>query len=284
MRTFGHAALAAIALLLVGSGAASAHTAYLLPQDFTPEGGTVTTDAAYATQFFSPTVPLGSSDFHFLFPDGTRGTFASVRIAQPSTTLDLNVSGNGTYLLSTGEMLGPVTPMVGIDGSWRPLGQGEAPVEGTPTTTLQTVAVAETYVTRGRPTEDVLDDTSGHLTLRPVSHPNRISVAEGFVVRLLFDGAPFPNMPLVLYKAGEPETMLDRAFVTDANGQATLTLDQPGNYIVAIRHRGPAAAGSQAQIASYTTSLTFEAFAVLPELPPEEPTETRRRPRRNRLQ
>lgn len=280
MRTHRNSALAAVALLFIGSSAASAHTAYLLPQDFTPEGGTVTTDAAYAIQFFTPAVPLGSRDFHFLAPDGVRGTFASVRIAQPSSALDLNMAGNGTYLLSTGEMLGPVTNMVGADGGWRPLGQGEAPPEGAPTTTLQTVAVAETYVTRGRPTNEVLDDTSGHLTLRPVTHPNRISVAEGFSVRLLFDGAPFPNMPLVLYKAGEPETALDRAFVTDANGQATLTLDQPGQYIVVIRHRGPAAAGSQAQIASYTTSLTFEAFAVLPELPPEEeaPRE-RRRPR-----
>lgn len=275
MPILGRTALAAIALLLFNSPA-SAYTAYLLPQNFAPSA-TVTTDAAYATEFFSPAIPLGSSDFHAVTPEDSRATFSAVRVAPPATTLDLAVVTNGTYLLTTGEMLGPVTPMVGIDGGWRPLQQGELAPEGAPTTTLQTVAQAGAYVTRGRPTQAALDNLSGALVIVPVTHPNRIAQAEGFIVQLMFNGAPFPSMPLVLYAEGEPETNLDRAFVTGADGRATLTFDRPGKYAVVIRHRGPAPAGSEAQIRSYTTSLTFEVYAALPPLPPEE----RQRRRRN---
>lgn len=275
MRTLGHAALAAISLLMITSSA-NAYTAYLSPQTFTPEGR-VSVDAAYATAFFTPAMPLSSSDFHVITPEDSRFTFDSVRVAQPATTLDLLTATSGTYLLTTGEMLGPVTAMVGVDGGWRVLAQGETPPEGAPTTTLQTVALADTYVSRGRPSEDALDNAHGALTIQPVTHPNRIAQADGFTVQLNFNGAPFANMPIVLYAEGDPETKLDRAFVTGADGRATLTFDRPGKYVAVIRHRGQAPAGSEAQIRSYTSSLTFEVHDVLPPLPPEDPAPRRRR-------
>lgn len=277
MKHFGSIA-AAVALLW--ASAASAHTAYLLPQDFTPDDGRVTIEGAYATQFFTPTIALGGPDFHALAPDGARAPFASLSIVSPRTTVELPVSIPGTYRITTGEVLGPVTQMVGVDGGWRALGTGEVPPEGAALSSLQTVTLAEAYVTRGRPNEEPLDDAVGRLIIRPVTHPNRIARTEGFRVRLMFEGAPFPNMPLVLYGANDIDSNLERAFVTDANGEAVLSFDQPGNYVVAVRHRANAPAGAGASVHSYTTSLTFEVFETLPELPPEEP-ETRRR--RNRL-
>jgi hypothetical protein len=273
MRAFGF--FAAVSLLAIASSA-NAYTAYLSPQTFAPEGR-LSAEAAYATAFFTPAMPLSSSEFHVITPEDSRLPFDSVRVAQPTTTLDLATITSGTYLLTTGEMLGPVTPMVGVDGGWRPLAQGEAAPEGAPTTTLQTVALADTYVSRGRPSENALDNAHGALAIQPVTHPNRIAQADGFIVQLNFNGAPFPNMPIVLYAEGEPETKLDRAFVTGADGRATLTFDRPGKYVAVIRHRGPAPAGSAAQIRSYTSSLTFEVHAALPALPPEDPRPRRRR-------
>jgi hypothetical protein len=275
MRTFGQSVLAAVSLLMISSSA-NAYTAYLSPQTFTPEAR-VSAEAAYATTFFTPALPLSSSDFHVITPEDSRLTFDGVRVAQPSTTLDLATVTSGTYLLSTGEMLGPVTSMVGIDGGWRVLAQGEAAPEGAPTTTLQTVALADTYVSRGRPSNEPLDNAHGALVIQPITHPNRIAQAEGLTVQLNFNGAPFPNMPIVLYAEGDPETKLDRSFVTGADGRATLSFDRPGKYVAVIRHRGPAPAGSAAQIRSYTSSLTFEVYGTLPPLPPEERAPRRRR-------
>jgi hypothetical protein len=102
------------------------------------------------------------------------------------------------------------------------------------------------------------------LALRPITHPNQVLASQGFQVNATFDGAPFANAALVLYKAGEPESDLDRFVTTDANGNATLTLEGPGEYILVARHRADAPAGSQAQIQSFTTSLVFEAFDTLP--------------------
>lgn len=267
------------AAALLWAGAAAAHTAYLLPQDFTPEDARVTVEGAYATQFFTPTIALGGPDLRAIAPDGVTAPFAAMSIVAPRTNIELAVSIQGTYRVTTGEVLGPVTQMVGIDGGWRALGQGEVPPEGAQLSTLQTVTLAEAYVTRGRPNDEPLDDATGRLVIQPVTHPNRIARAEGFRVRLMFDGAPFPNMPLVLYGANDIDSDLDRAFVTDANGEAVLPFDAAGNYVVAVRHRTAAPAGAGTAVHSYTTSLTFEVFDVLPELPPEEPENRRRRNR-----
>ena len=84
-----------------------------------------------------------------------------------------------------------------------------------------------------------------------------------------------------VYKAGEPESDLDRFVTTDASGNATVTLDGPGEYILVARHRANAPAGSAAQIQSFTTSLVFEAHETLPavvQLPQaaEDPSPRRR--------
>lgn len=283
MRTHARAALAAglfsLGVVALGAGAANAHTPYLLPQDFTPDAA-VSVEAAFATQFFTPTIALGSSDFHVVTPEGSNAHFNSMEVVAPRTTLGLTMATRGTYRITTGEIIGPVTQMVGVDGGWRALAAGEAPPEGAPLTTLQTVTLAEAYVTRGAPNQSAIAANTGRLLIRPVTHPNRIELAQGFAVQLLFDGQPFANMPLVLYASGDQDANLAHAFVTDANGAATLTFTQPGNYVVAVRHRANAAPGSAAQVQSFTTALTFEVYATLPqveEAAEQEPEQPRRR-------
>lgn len=251
-------------LLIATASSASAVTSYVLPADFSPENNAVTLEASYATNFFDPQIAVSPDAFRVIAPDGSEGVFSRVEIAGEATSVATPLPDFGTYRISTGEIASGVTTLVGVDGGWRPLAQGEAPPEGAQTTTLQTITVAEAYVTRGGPTRDAVDADSGRLAIRPVTHPNQILVAQGFQVQLTFDGAPFANMPLVLYSNGEPDTDVDRYVVTDANGNATLTFDQAGRYVVAVRHRANAAPGAAAAVQSYTTSLTFEALTTLP--------------------
>lgn len=251
------------ALVIALTVPAQAYTSYLKPNDFWPDGGRVTVQGAYATTFFTPAIALGA-EFAVIEPDGASGIFSQIEISGQTTLLTASLPRGGTYRLTTGETRGQVTTLVGVDGAWRPLAQGEIPPEGAPTTTLQTVTVADVYVTRGAPTRDAIDRTTGRLALRPVTHPNQILVNQGMQIQALFDGQPFANTALVLYRDGEPETDLDRFFATDAQGIATITLDQPGQYILAARHRANAPAGAQAAVESYTTTLVFEALTELP--------------------
>jgi hypothetical protein len=253
----------AIALAAAASPAA-AYTSYLKPDEFWVSDRDVRVEGAYASQFFTPQIALGAGLIVFT-PDGQRLAADRIEVSTTATTLDADLPGGGTYRISTGEQLGQVTTLVGVEGQWRVLGASEIPPEGAPTTTLQTVTLADAYVTRGAPTREVVDQPIGQLALRPVTHPNQVLAANGFEVELLFDGAPMANSAVVLYAAGDHDTSLDRYVATDAAGRARFTFDAPGQYVIAARHRADAPPGSPAAVRSYTTTLTFEALAVLPE-------------------
>ena len=255
--------LLASAFLVALAGSASAYTAYVMPDEFLPSDRSVSLQATYATSFFTPGAAVGG-EFVVIEPDGANGLFSQVEVTQQATQLRSPLQKEGTYRFSTGEQLGAVANMVGVDGGWRQLQAGEVPPEGAPTTTLQTVTVADVYVTLGEPNRTAVDRTIGRLAIRPVTHPNQVLAGQGFQVQATFDGAPFANAALVVYRAGEPESDLDRYVTTDASGNATLTLEGPGQYVVVARHRASAPAGSAAQIQSFTTSLVFEAFETLP--------------------
>lgn len=255
--------LLASAIFAALAGSATAYTAYLMPDEFLPADRSITLQASYATTFFTPGSAVGGQ-FVAIEPDGADGFFSLVEVTGTATRLGTQLYKEGTYRFTTGEQLGPVANMVGVDGGWRQLQAGETVPEGAPTTTLQTVTVADVYVTLGAPNRTAVDRTIGRLALQPVTHPNQVLAGQGFQVRATFDGAPFANAALVLYKAGEPENDLDRFATTDASGNATFTLEGPGEYIVVARHRANAPAGAPAQIQSFTTSLVFEAHDALP--------------------
>jgi len=269
--------LLAAALIAALAAPAAAHTSYLKPSQYWATGA-VRLEGAYTTTFFTPEIGL-SANFAVVQPNGQDGFYDQVEVTSQQAALRSTLHDYGTYRFTTGEQLGAVSNLVGMDGSWRPAMPGEVLPEGTPTTTLQSVTLAETYVTRGGPTRGAVDRTIGRLALRPVTHPNQILVNQPFQIQVLFDGAPLANTALVVYAAGEPETDLDRYAATDANGTATITLDTAGQYILAARHRANAPARAAAAIQSYTTTLTFEVMATMPEItpPPQEERPRRRR-------
>ncbi|MEZ5995691.1 MAG: DUF4198 domain-containing protein [Hyphomonadaceae bacterium] len=276
--------LAAAALLAAATVTpASAYTSYLKPSAFWADEAEVQVEGAFATQFFTPEIALGDR-ITLLNPDGQSMLADQIAVTPNATELATALASSGTYRISTGEVLGQVATLVAQDGQWRVLGAGEATPEGADTTTLQTVTIADTYVTRGAATRTVVDHTMGTLAIRPVTHPNQILSSQGLEIELTFNGAPMANSAIVLYRAGEQETSLDRFVVTDENGHATFTFDGPGQYIIAARHRADMPPGSAANVGSYTTTLTFEALAQLhPETEISEPSpapQRRRRPSR----
>jgi uncharacterized GH25 family protein len=273
--------LLASAFLAVFAGSASAYTAYLMPDEFLPDDRVVLLHASYATTFFTPMRAVGAN-IAAIEPDGGEGFFSQMEVTSDSTRMAATLYEQGTYRFTTGEQLGRVANMVGVEGNWRELGATETPPEGAEVRTMQTVTVADVFVTLGAPTRTTVDRAIGRLALRPVTHPNQIVAGQGFQVNVTFDGAPFANAALVVYKAGEPENDLDRYATTDAAGNAMVALDGPGQYILVVRHRADAPAGAQAQVQSFTTSLVFEAHETLPPVVqlPSAPEDNRPRRRR----
>lgn len=243
---------------------AAAYTSYLLPETFFTVEDEISAQGSYAQQFFTPTVALAGDNVHIISPTGSRSTPDRLEVQPTVMSLTTDLPVGGTYRLSTGELVGPVSTLVGVDGGWRPMTAGEVLEEGTPTTTLQTVTVAEAYVTRGTPSRDAVDNQAVRLAIRPVTHPNQVLAAQGMEIEVLFDGAPLPNLAVVLYSAGEADTQVDRYSVTDAQGRARFAFTAPGQYLIAARHRAAAPEGSAAAVRSYTTTLTVEAVNELP--------------------
>ena len=242
---------------------AAAYTSYVKPEQFWVTEASVEVEGSYATQFFTPSIALGDS-LTVLSPEGQPVSADRIAVTPAGTTeLEAELARGGTYRITTGEVAGQVANLVGENGQWRVLGASEAPPEGAETTTLQTITVADTYVTRGAANRTAVDQSIGRLAIRPITHPNQVLASQGFQVQLLFDGAPMANSAVVIYAAGDAETKLDRYVVTDAAGNATFTFDAPGQYIIAARHRADMPAGAPAAVGSYTTTLTFEALSAL---------------------
>jgi len=270
--------LMAAAVLIASAAPAAAYTAYLKPDQFWSEAD-VQVQASYANQFFTPAVAL-PANVRFLDPDGNELLPDRVAVDGLATNLTTTLGRDGTYRISTGEVLGPVSTVVGIDGGWRPQIAGEVLPEGTPTATLQTVTVSDVYLTNSRTTRTVVDQTIGRLAIKPITHPNQVVASSGFQVEVLFDGAPLANSAIVIYANGDMDNDLDTFIATDAAGRATIALPGPGQYVIAARHRANAPAGAAAAVQSYTTTLTFEAMAA-PHAETAPPEDNRRRRRRN---
>lgn len=274
--------LLAGALLALLATPATAYTTYLKPNQYWPRNAAISVQGSYANQFFVPEIAL-PAQMEIIGPNGETTPFSSIAVQGASTLLQANLYRGGTYRVTTGEQLGTPTALVGVDGQWRPLAQGETPPEGAPVTTLQTVTLADVYVTRGAATRDVVDAPRGRLAIKPITHPNQVLAAQGLEVQVLFDGAPLANSAVVLYGEGDIDTDVDTFAVTDANGIARFSFAAPGHYVIAARHRANLPAGGAAEIGSYTTTLTFEALAALPTEFQVGRSEAEDRPRRRRL-
>lgn len=254
--------LLAAVLFAAAASPAAAYTTYLKPDEAWPADSDVQVEASFASDFFTPQIAVQAA-FTLVEPSGAARAFENINISTDATTIEIGLPQGGTYRVTTGEQLGRVATLVGVNGTWQALGEGQTPPEGAQTTTLQTVNVADTYVTRGQATP--IAAPQGALAIRPITHPNQALYTQPFQVEVLFNGAPMPNTAVVLYSEGDLDTDLDTYAVTDGAGVATFTLNNPGYYVIAARHRAETPPGSEAAVRSYTTTLTFEALDAIPE-------------------
>jgi hypothetical protein len=255
-----------LASAILFAGSASAHTSYLKPNFFSAsQARMVTLEAAFTEDFSNPEVAVVSQDWYFYFPDKTKGEYDNIVSLKQLTVMENELSQEGTYRFSTGERLGRKGRMYQMpNGELKPAFNEKreklpAPEEAA-TVTTQTATVADVYVTKGAPTQKVLDTEIGRLRIAPVTHPSEIYLDDGFSFKLTFDGKALEDQEMTLYRDGGAydDDKGERHFKTSNDEITTLTFKEPGVYLLMTRLRSAAPKGAEADIHSYTTSLTFE--------------------------
>lgn len=241
------------------AGTAAAHEPYLLPNLFdATKRDHVTVEASFTEELFTPDIVMKSDDWQVIGPDGaktalTPAYFKDLAILEVPTPLD------GAYRISTGLRTGRVARAAQVKGEWVFLEAGKPAPEGATPVDMQSITVAETYVTRGKPSDAALKPRGTGLEIHAITHPASIAAGQDAVFELLIDGKPLAGQQVELAagdkRYGAPALTTARS---DADGRFTFKPPKVGVYHAMTRYRiGPAAAGQPHR--SLTYALTFEA-------------------------
>ncbi len=249
-------------LLLAGATAAHAHMPYVLPTLFDAgKADHVTVTSAFAEDAFVPEVAMRDAPFHLVAPDGSQATTGPVTYLRDLSVFEADLKTDGTYRITTGQRAGRKGKMFRVGDAWVMRGEGGDPKPGAQEVEVQSMTLADAYVTRGQTTQAALKPVGTGLEIQPVTHPNAIVSGSDASFVLLFDGKPLPATQVTLFRSAGVHDGRKVATETksDAQGRFSLQPDDAGTYLILVRHRGAAPAGSETPYRSYTYTLAFDA-------------------------
>lgn len=253
-----------IALLFAVSGAtaAQAHMPYVLPTLFdVGKGDHITVQSAFAEDAFLPEVAMRDAPFHLVGPDGRDLPTGPVTHLRDLSVFEAAIPGDGTYRLTSGQRAGRKGKMFKVGDKWEMRGEGGEPPANAQEVEVQSMTLAEAYVTRGQPTETALKPLGKALEIHAITHPNAIVAGSDVTFALLFDGKPLADADITLFRSAglyDGRKMAGQA-KSGADGRFTLKPGDAGTYLILVRHRGAAPAGSETPYRSYTYTLAFDA-------------------------
>jgi len=253
---------AAILLLLAGASAAQAHMPYVLPTLFDlGKGDHVTVMSAFAEDAFVPEVAMRDAPFHLIGPDGNTLPAGPVTHLRDLSVFEANIPADGTYRVTSGQRAGRMGKMFKLNGKWEIRGEGGEPPAGAELVDVQSMTLAEAYVTRGQPNDAALKPTGKALEIQAVTHPNAIAAGSEASFVLLFDGKPLAGEEITVFRsAGTYDGRKILAQLkSDTNGRFAVKPEDAGTYLILVRHRGAAPVGSQTPYRSYSYTLAFDA-------------------------
>jgi len=252
----------AIAALAV-AGPALAHMPYVAPGMF--EIGTrdkVSIEASFTEDAFRPEIAMQDAPFEITGPDGKVTRLGVPLLLADRTLVEAAVPVDGVYRLSSGQRLGRMGKMYRDGAAWKMVGEdGPAPA-GAETVAVQSTTLADAYVLRGKPKGlGALAPRGKALEIHPLTDPTGYAAAAPASFEILFDGKPLATAEVTLWReAGLYDGRKQVAEVkSDALGKLAVTPPDAGRYLLLVRHRAAAPAGSAAPFYSYTVTLAFEA-------------------------
>lgn len=256
--------------LLLGAAAlfvaapAFAHAGFLVPINEAPDAnGEVLLNATFSDAFPAMEIGLKSEAWVIVTPDGDRKDFDRMAERPDRTILQATLDENGLYRLSSGERLGRKGEVARIgDGYFLLGGDGltkETLPDGAEILTSQTATVSDIYLGRGDGPSASLESEIGRLAIRPVADPAGLRAGERFEADILFNAAPLAEYDITFFSpsSSREEGEAGTSLTTDESGRVAFTPDEPGKYLLMVRHIAPAPEGAETDVRSYTTTLTL---------------------------
>ena len=253
---------AALFLTVVSASAAQAHMPYVLPTLFDlGKDDHVTVQSAFAEDAFLPEVAMRDAPFHLVGPDGKQLPIGPVTHLRDISVFEAATSSDGTYRVTSGQRAGRKAKMFKVGTEWKMRGEGDELPANAEQVDVQSMTLAEAYVTRGQPTDMALKPLSKALEIRAITHPSGIVAGSDASFGLLFDGKPLVGADITLFRsAGLYDGRKVAAQVkSGTDGRFTLKPEDAGTYLILVRHRSAAPAGSETPYHSYTYTLAFDA-------------------------
>lgn len=238
-------------------GVAQAHSPYLLPNQFDASNRDhVTVQASFTERLFTPDVVMKADDWHVVGPDGAKVALTPSYF-RDLTVLEAATAKDGTYRITSGVRAGRTSRVIQRDGEWVFLEPGKPVPEGVTPAEMQSITVAETYVSRGAPDKAALAPIGKGVEFHALTHPNDVFVGEEAKFEVLLDGKPLPGQEIQIAAAGDDMDGKLTTVKADAAGRFAVKVAKPGAYLAMTRHRVAPEGGQPGR--SLTYSLTFEA-------------------------
>lgn len=262
--------------------------AFVLPLNFAPSRDFATIQAGQADNYFTSQGPIrAAGDFIAIDPKGAVSKLGTGTNFHEMTVVEAPMTSEGTWRISTGDRVGRTTPWVKIGDDWRqvrapqPAGRGgpggpggegrggppqveeaDIPAGAERMTAIQ-MTKAETYVSKGAPNKAALAPTGKGLELVPVTHPDEVYAGEPFKFGFTNDGKPVEGLTYTVVKGAEQyaESQAHPTGKTDAKGAGSVTLKDPGVYVLEANWPGPGGPpqpGAAPAPLSIAYTLTFE--------------------------
>jgi uncharacterized GH25 family protein len=246
-------------LLSLAASTAQAHSPYLLPTVFdASDRKLVTVQGAFTESFFTPEVVMKSDAYAVIGPDGVRVPLTPTYFREVAI-LEVPVEKPGAYRVTTGLRGGRTAKAALVKGEWQFFEGDKAPADAID---MQSLTMADVYVTRGAPNDAALTPIGKGLEFKAITHPSKIVTGQDAVFEVLFDGKPLAGQEVTFQGADDryaDTKAAPKTVKSDTKGRFALKVDKSGIYQVQTRYRvAPAAAGQSGQ--SFTYALTFESL------------------------
>ena len=244
------------------AGAAQAHSPYLLPTVFdASDRKLVTVQGSFTESFFTPEVVMKSDAWAVVGPDGARKALTPTNLRELAL-VEVATEAPGTYRITTGQRTGRTAKAVLVKGEWEFIEDPSKAPAGTTPVDMQSLTLADVYVTRGAPTTTALAPVGKGLEFVAVTHPSSITTGQDARFVVLFDGKPVKGQAVTVNAADDhyAEAKTPPVTVTsDDQGRFTVKPARSGVYQIQARYRvAPTAADPVGH--SYTYALTFESL------------------------
>ena len=244
------------------ASAADAHSPYLLPTVFdASDRKLVTVQGSFTESFFTPEVVMKSDAWAVVGPDGARKPLTPTNLRELAL-VEVATEAPGTYRITSGQRVGRTAKAVLVKGEWEFLEDPSKAPAGTTPVDMQSLTLADVYVTRGAPTTAALAPVGKGLEFVAVTHPSSVTTGQDAKFVVLFDGKPVKGQAITLNGADDHYADAKTAPVTvtsDDQGRFAIKVARSGVYQIQARYRvAPTAADPVGH--SYTYALTFESL------------------------